>query len=221
VTRFTPVRAAARRYAALLASPSLAEHAEAIRALGKRVAAEAIEIGRRLVICRDDPAMKHGMWSEWLKAQFNWERSTAENFIHIYEASAKNGKFPILGVPLSALYLLAAPKTPDEAREEVIRRVEAGEKMSLAKITEVVSGHKKQATQAPVAATEIIITPPDPLAGNPIIRAWRSASAVERTKFVRELWNDIQQCLRGADTRTPAQRAADRAEASAAARRKG
>ena len=35
-----------------------------------------------------------------------------------------------MDLPVSALYLLAAPSTPDEARDEIAQRVEAGEKIS-------------------------------------------------------------------------------------------
>jgi hypothetical protein len=36
-----------------------------------------------------------------------------------------------LDVPVSGLYLLAAPSTPEEARDEVIARAESGEVLSV------------------------------------------------------------------------------------------
>jgi Protein of unknown function (DUF3102) len=97
--------------------PALAEHVAAIKTLGRRVVADAIEIGRRLVDCRDNH-LKHGEYLPWLRREFGWSRQSADNFIHVYEAEAQ-GKLPNFGnldLPVSALYLLAAPSTPTEAR---------------------------------------------------------------------------------------------------------
>ena len=47
-------------------------------------------------------------------------------------------------LPRSVLYLLTAPSTPDEVREEAIERVEAGERLTLAEVRE-----KVEAAQEP------------------------------------------------------------------------
>ena len=43
---------------------------------------------------------------------------------------AKSQKFLNLDLPVSSLYLLAAPSTPREARDAVISRVKTGEKVT-------------------------------------------------------------------------------------------
>ena len=48
---------------------------------------------------------------------------TATRFIGVYEMS-KSNKLLDLNVPVSGLYALAAPSTPDEARAAVIERAE-------------------------------------------------------------------------------------------------
>ena len=50
--------------------------------------------------------------------------------------------FTNLSIPVSALYLLAAPSTPEEAIEIVTERVEAGEKMSVEDVKAVVEEEK-------------------------------------------------------------------------------
>ena len=64
---------------------ALAEHAAVIRALGKRVVGDVIEIGRRLADCRDHTG--HGGFLPWLKREFpDWSERTAYNFIQVHEA---------------------------------------------------------------------------------------------------------------------------------------
>ena len=49
-----------------------------------------------------------------------------------------------LGLPVSSLYLLAAPSTPKEARTEIIQRAEAGEKISGATVKETIARVKRK-----------------------------------------------------------------------------
>jgi DUF3102 family protein len=125
----------------LLASSVLVEHAAAIRALGKQTVENVIEIGRRLVDCRDNH-LDHGEWLPWLKREFGWSRQTADNFIHVYERADKLPNFGNLNLPVSSLYLLAAPGTPQAARDEVGERMEAGEELSTAEVKEIIQEHK-------------------------------------------------------------------------------
>jgi len=113
----------------LTADPLLAQYATEIHRLGKRVKKDVIAIGHYL-----DQAQKHagrGAWHLWVNTEFGWSDQTARRFIHVYELS-RDSKFNNLlnsDLPLSALYQLAAPKTPGRARDEVAERVEAGEKV--------------------------------------------------------------------------------------------
>jgi hypothetical protein len=132
----------------LISDPVLAKYAAEIRRLGKRVKEGVVAIGRYL-----DRAQKHagrGAWLAWIEAEFGWSDQTAYRFIHLYQAQ-ENSDFHNLwnsDLPLSGLYQLAAPKTPDAARAEIAERVEAGEKVSCAKVTEVIAKAKDNATKS-------------------------------------------------------------------------
>src|ERR1700730_4793538 len=99
--------------------------ASTINALRKRVSGDVIEIGQRLV---DKALAGHGNWLPWLEREFGWTDDTALNYMRVYE-KFKNRNFRDLDLPVSSLYLLAAPSTPPEAVETVIERAKAGEKV--------------------------------------------------------------------------------------------
>lgn len=123
-------------------NPVLAEHARAIHELAKRTCEDIIDIGRHLAEARE--CVAHGAWLDWVDAEFGWSDQTARRFIQVYELSldAKFNTLVEFELPLSALYQLAAPKTPEEARTEVAARIEAGEKPSCAMVAEVIAKAK-------------------------------------------------------------------------------
>jgi Protein of unknown function (DUF3102) len=123
--------------------PALTEHATAIRQLGKRVIADVIEIGRRLAECRRILKEDSG-WRAWLEDELKWSPQTAGRFIQVYELSQECSNVEHLDLPVSALYLLAAPSTPEEARNEVIERAQAGEPVSVAETKRIVETAKGQ-----------------------------------------------------------------------------
>jgi hypothetical protein len=128
--------------AALTADPVLAKYAAEIRRLGKRVKEDIIAIGRYL-----DQAQKHagrGAWLTWIEAEFGWSDQTAYRFIHLYQAQQDPGfhKLWSSDLPVSALYQLAAPNTPTEARQQVAERIEAGETLSCTAVAEVIAETK-------------------------------------------------------------------------------
>jgi Protein of unknown function (DUF3102) len=130
--------------------PTLAEHAEAIRALRKQTIENIIEIGRRLVDVRDN-LLEHGEWLPWLEREFAWSRQTADHFIHVYEARDKLPTVGNLELPITALYLLAAPSTPDSARQEISARIEAGESVAIAEVKQTIAEHRQPARKPPLA----------------------------------------------------------------------
>jgi hypothetical protein len=128
--------------------PVLTKYAAEIRRLGKRVKEDVVAIGRYL-----DQAQKHagrGAWLAWIQAEFGWSDQTAYNFIHLYGAqqSPEFQKFWNSDLPVSALYRLAAPNTPVEARQKIAQLIEAGEKPSVAEVTEVVARAKNGAADS-------------------------------------------------------------------------
>jgi hypothetical protein len=109
--------------------PILAEHAAEIRKLGKQTVENVIEIGRRLAECKK--LVGHGAWLPWLEREFGWSDRTALNFMRVAELS-KSETVSNLNLPVKALYLLAAPSTPTEARDEIIERVQGGSTITVA-----------------------------------------------------------------------------------------
>jgi hypothetical protein len=121
------------------ANPSLAEHAAVIRTLGKRVVGDIIEIGRRFKECRD--IVGHGHWHPWLDAEFGWSEQTALNYMRVYEM-VKSKNILDLDISISALYLLAAPSTSEEARTEILGRAKAGENVPVAAVKKIIAGKR-------------------------------------------------------------------------------
>jgi hypothetical protein len=117
----------------------LQEHVDEIRRLGKRVVSDIIEIGRRLIECKK--IVGHGGWLPLLEREFGWTDDTALNFMRVFEMS-KSRNFRDLSLPMSGLYLLAAPSTPEEVQQQVIERAEAGQRFSHAQIKEVIADAK-------------------------------------------------------------------------------
>jgi hypothetical protein len=113
----------------------LAEHAAAIRALRSRIASDVAEIGCRLVKVKS--IVGYGNWLPWIDKEFGWSEDTAERFIRVHEfieglSDSATVRNLILTLPVSSVYLLAAPSTPDEARAEILERAQAGEPVSVA-----------------------------------------------------------------------------------------
>jgi len=131
--------------------PLLAEHAAEIRRLGKRVIADVIEIGRRLTEAK--AIAGHGNWISWLEREFGWTDDTALNFMRCHEL-AKNRNFRDLSLPVSGLYLLAAPSTPDEVRDAVIARAAAGEKVTTTQVKTAITAKRPKRTGTGMSSEE-------------------------------------------------------------------
>jgi len=106
----------------------------------------AIEIGRRLSVVREN--VDRGRWLGWLEKEFDWSDRSARNFMSVYKLAetTKLENFSNLSIPRSALYLLAAPRTPDKVRDDVLARAKAGEKMSVAKVEKAVAASEQPST---------------------------------------------------------------------------
>lgn len=77
-----------------------------------------VEIGRELVAVKARVA--HGRYNAFVTERLGWSMQSALNFTRVYEV-VKSTKFVDLGVltiDASSLYLLAAPSTPPDVREQ-------------------------------------------------------------------------------------------------------
>jgi hypothetical protein len=123
---------------------TLASYANEIRVLRKQASSDIIEIGRMLI--ESKKLAGHGNWLDWLEREFRWTDDTALNYMRVHDL-VKNRNFRDLSnIPVSGLFLLAAPSTPEPAKQEIISRAEAGESMPVNTVKEIV-GHAKQAAR--------------------------------------------------------------------------
>ena len=99
-----------------------------IREQLRRTAQDIWEIGQRLAEVRLQ--LKHGQFDAWLKAEFGWSRRTAYNFINVYETFGNRANLAQIDIATSALYLLAAPSTPDKVRDKYIEEAKTGKRIT-------------------------------------------------------------------------------------------
>jgi hypothetical protein len=127
----------------------LADSAERIRALGRRVIDDVIEIGRLLVECK--ARCGHGNWLPWIEREFGWSDDTALNFIRCHQL-AKSRNFRDLSLPVTSLYLLAKPSTTESARDEVFARAGSGERLKHAEVQAILTTYSPDAIQKAATA---------------------------------------------------------------------
>jgi hypothetical protein len=143
----------------------LRTHADDIRALGKRTIANTIEIGHLLTEAKE--IVGHGNFGPWLDREFGWSERTARNFMGVYELArtstlGKPEKFADLGIPVSDLYLLAAPSTPEEVRDEMLARAEAGEPPTRNEIKGAIAENRQPVQSKPTGSASTESGEPEP-----------------------------------------------------------
>ncbi|PSB28358.1 DUF3102 domain-containing protein [Chlorogloea sp. CCALA 695] len=99
-----------------------------IRGLMKRTVESIFEIGQRLIIVKE--RLGHGRFGSWLETEFEWSQDTANHFINVAKKFGKFTNVSEFDMAASALYMLAAPSTPDAARDEALARAKAGESIT-------------------------------------------------------------------------------------------
>jgi hypothetical protein len=106
----------------------------------RRTAQDVIDLGGKLLDVKN--RLDHGQFGEWLRAEFGWSEDTALRFMQTYKAFYQ--KPHIAEFAPSALYALSAPSTPEEARQEALKRAESGEKITHRAAKEIVAKHKPE-----------------------------------------------------------------------------
>jgi hypothetical protein len=101
----------------------------------------------------------HGHFLKWLETEFNWSVSTASKMMQA-SRRFKNVNFTNLNISPSALYLLAAPSTPDEAVSEAFEQSSTGQLISYTMAKNIAKKHKTAAklelsSQTAVASAEV------------------------------------------------------------------
>jgi len=109
-----------------------------IKTLMRRAAQDIIDIGTKLIEVKDQ--LGHGNFGNWLNAEFGWSHDTAGRYMNVSRAFIQiphGAEFQA-----KALYLLSAPSTPDEAREEALEIAKSGEPITYATAKAIVAQHK-------------------------------------------------------------------------------
>jgi hypothetical protein len=114
-----------------------------IRERLQRSAQDIWEIGQGLADVRAQ--LKHGQFEAWLKAEFGWSRRTAYNFINVYETFQERANLAQIDIATSALYLLAAPSTPPELRQQYLQEAKAGKKVTHQDLRQTIERERKLA----------------------------------------------------------------------------
>lgn len=111
-----------------------------------------LKIGERLCEARDlfRYNRREGGFDGWIDSRLKVGRSTAYKLIDVFQAFGSESVHKVDGLSKSVLYALAAPSTPDSVREEAMRRVEAGETVSL----ETVANLKRELVDAKQAVKD-------------------------------------------------------------------
>lgn len=130
------------------------EHRHQVRAAAveiKRSAQTAqenlLEIGKRLLEVKE--VLPHGQFEKWIAAEFDLSDRMAQRMMNVAQVYGSNPT-PVSLFSPSALYLLAAPSTPEEARAEIEAEAQAtGKSPSKTRTLEVIQAHKPPLTQHP------------------------------------------------------------------------
>jgi Protein of unknown function (DUF3102) len=109
-----------------------------IHSLVRRSAQDIFEIGQKLIQVKEK--LGHGNFRNWLLAEFDWNERTAQNFMNVAR-QFKSETVADLPLAATALYILAAPSTPVEIREEAIARAQSGEPITKKKATAMTRSH--------------------------------------------------------------------------------
>ena len=73
-------------------------------------------------------------------------RDTAERFIQVHALSGQIPQLAEFALPISGLYLLAAPSVPPEARAAIIERAQDGEPISVTDVRQTIDRARRGAT---------------------------------------------------------------------------
>ncbi len=119
--------------------------AVAIVRSGRKAQDGMIEMGQRLLEVK--ALLPHGQFSDWCETEFSMSQRTVQRMMAVAEAFSDAEKRRSVSLfSDSALYLLAAPSTPEAAREEVIAEAQAsGSSPTKARVQEIIEQHKPPA----------------------------------------------------------------------------
>lgn len=139
-----------------------------------RAAAQNIyDIGAKLTDVREQ--LRHnreGGFEGWLDAEFGMSPRTAYRFINVYEQFANSANLAELDIAASALYLLAAPSTPEAAREEALRQAEQGQRITHQAAKHIIQETEPEPTESEIEIVRELVAKALPSWTKPIEAGW-------------------------------------------------
>lgn len=116
--------------------------AVAIVRSGRKAQDGMIEMGQRLLEVKE--LLPHGQFSDWCDTEFSMSQRTVQRMMAVADAFRDDEKRHTVSLfSDSALYLLAAPSTPEAAREELIAEAQtSGSSPTKARVQEIINQHK-------------------------------------------------------------------------------
>ncbi len=70
--------------------------------------------------------LPRGTWIPWLKTEFDWSDRTAQNFMNVASKFKSENPSDLKNIAASALYLLSAPSTSEEAVDLAMKKAKSG-----------------------------------------------------------------------------------------------
>jgi Protein of unknown function (DUF3102) len=106
--------------------------------------AQAIDIGRILTEVKE--VLEHGEFGKWLIAEFGWSDRSARRYMLL--ASAYGSKTDSVSeLPITILHRLAAPTISASVRDEVLLRIENGERPTTSNVSRLIAAAAPPAEQ--------------------------------------------------------------------------
>lgn len=115
------------------------ERAERIHNLARMTATGIVQIGQYLTEVKE--RLAHGQFRQWIEGEFGWSRQSAVAFMQVYQRF-KCQNFGHLQIDISALYRIAAPKTPEPVRHHIVARAQNGQVITNRSVRAVVQHYQ-------------------------------------------------------------------------------
>ena len=96
----------------------------------KRTAEDIVAIGQDLIILKEE--LGHGNFLPFIKSRYQLTHATVHNFMRVAEQFGSNIK--LFDISPTVLYELAKPSMPEEVKEHITAKIEAGETVSVKEV---------------------------------------------------------------------------------------
>jgi hypothetical protein len=123
----------------------------------KRTAEDILELSRVCHEFREEFGYK--AYVEWVEDDLGLNSRMGDRMLNVFDKFGITDNLSVNSIGVSALYALAAPSTPDAAREEAIAKVEAGERITHAEAQELIRSAKEAKDQLKEAQAELAMKP--------------------------------------------------------------